>query len=57
MKVRDFTKRDSHALIKKLTNGLSRLEGVKWAQERKLINPAFHVDKLKVPFVLFKLSL
>lgn len=47
MKMRDFTKQDSHALIKKLTNGLTRLEGEEWAQERKLINPAFHMDKLK----------
>jgi len=51
MKVRDFRKQDTHALIKKLTNGLSRLEGEKWARERKLINPAFHMDKLKVSFV------
>uniref|UniRef100_A0A1D1Y4S9 Secologanin synthase n=1 Tax=Anthurium amnicola TaxID=1678845 RepID=A0A1D1Y4S9_9ARAE len=34
-------------LIKLLARGLSILEGETWALRRKLITPAFHVDKLK----------
>lgn len=47
MKVRDFQKPLVNPLVKKLSNGLSRLEGYKWAQQRKLITPAFHMEKLK----------
>lgn len=31
-----------------VTSGITLLEGEKWAQRRKIINPAFHVQKLKV---------
>ncbi|KAL8479707.1 hypothetical protein ACS0TY_026583 [Phlomoides rotata] len=33
--------------IKILAGGLPSHEGEKWAKHRKIINPAFHVDKLK----------
>lgn len=31
-----------------LAGGLPFLQGEKWAKHRKIINPAFHMDKLKV---------
>lgn len=31
-----------------LTNGLTTLEGENWAKHRKIINPAFHIERLKV---------
>ncbi|XP_010666257.1 cytochrome P450 CYP72A616 isoform X2 [Beta vulgaris subsp. vulgaris] len=30
-----------------LTNGLTTLEGENWAKHRKIINPAFHIERLK----------
>lgn len=40
-------------LLLVLTKGLTTLEGEKWAQHRKIINPAFHIEKLKVSLHLF----
>lgn len=41
-----------------LTGGLVVLEGEKWAKHRKIVNPAFHVDKLKnmVPSIVMSCS-
>lgn len=36
-------------LIRLLVMGVASLEGEVWAHRRKLINPAFHMEKLKVP--------
>lgn len=35
-------------LIQTLSRGLASLEGEEWARRRKIISPAFHVEKLKV---------
>ncbi|KAM7268717.1 hypothetical protein ACFE04_010883 [Oxalis oulophora] len=44
----DFTKPNFHPLTKKLTGGLASHEGDKWAKHRRIINPAFHQEKLKL---------
>ncbi|KAM7497794.1 hypothetical protein LguiA_022208 [Lonicera macranthoides] len=41
-----FNKRGIPA-FKKLANGITTHQGEKWAKHRKIINPAFHVEKLK----------
>ncbi|XP_074319034.1 cytochrome P450 CYP72A219-like [Silene latifolia] len=46
-RVFDFQKTTPNHYIEEVTKGLARLEGHKWAQERKLINPVFHLEKLK----------
>lgn len=33
---------------KLLAAGFATLEGEEWARHKKIINPAFHLDKLKV---------
>ena len=45
-----FQKTPSHPLVKLLVSGLVALEGEQWAKRRKIINPAFHPEKLKVIF-------
>ena len=47
-KIYDFPKPDTNPLSKLLVAGLATYEGEKWAKHRKIINPAFHVEKLKV---------
>jgi cytochrome P450 family 3 subfamily A len=44
-----FRKRKfSNGIVRRLANGLVSHDGEKWAAHRKIINPAFHVEKLKV---------
>ncbi|KAL5768542.1 hypothetical protein ACOSQ2_015325 [Xanthoceras sorbifolium] len=43
-----FQKPPLNPLITILTKGLTTLEGEMWAKHRKIINPAFHLDKLRV---------
>jgi cytochrome P450 len=41
-------KRKHTGIFRRLANGLVNHEGEKWAAHRKIINPAFHIEKLKV---------
>jgi len=47
-RINDFQKVNSIPLARLLIVGLATLEGEKWAKHIKLINPAFHQEKLKV---------
>lgn len=44
----DFQKPNTNPLIKSSAAGLANYEGEKWAKHRRIINPAFHLEKLKV---------
>ncbi|KNA17671.1 hypothetical protein SOVF_077690 [Spinacia oleracea] len=47
MKIHEFQKPTGNPLLKKVVSGLVLLEGQMWANRRKLLTPAFHMDKLK----------
>jgi len=47
-KMQDFTKPKFNSLAKFLFVGLVSYDGDEWAKHRKIINPAFHIDKLRV---------
>lgn len=53
----NFRKPQLNPLVNYLLSGLVKLEDDKWAMHRKIINPAFHMEKLKVlyifPIVIF----
>ncbi|KAK8622591.1 hypothetical protein V6N13_117501 [Hibiscus sabdariffa] len=46
-KFTDFQKLHNNPLLNLLVSGLANLEGDHWSKHRKIINPAFHQDKLK----------
>ena len=47
-KLDDFPKPAANPLVKLLATGLANYEGEKWAKHRRIINPTFHLEKLKV---------
>ena len=47
----DFEKLKLGRLQRMLHNGVGSHEGEKWAKHRKIINPAFHLEKLKVIYI------
>jgi len=47
-KIQDFEKPKLSPVVKLLGTGLANLDGEKWKIHRKIINPAFHLEKLKV---------
>ena len=48
IKICDFRKNLTNPFVRLLASGLGNYEGEKWAKHRKIINPAFHMEKLKV---------
>jgi len=46
----DFEKINLNPQFRLLAPGLVRLDGEKWSKHRKIINPAFNLEKLKVSF-------
>ncbi|KAJ9672683.1 hypothetical protein PVL29_026057 [Vitis rotundifolia] len=51
-----FQKPPEHPLVKLLVSGIVSLEGEQWTKRRKIINPAFHLEKLKHMVSAFQLS-
>ncbi|KAL6977698.1 hypothetical protein U1Q18_026487, partial [Sarracenia purpurea var. burkii] len=51
-----YRKPRRNPLVKLLVTGLLNLEGEQWTKRRKIINPAFHMEKLKDMLPAFDLS-
>ncbi|PNX91177.1 secologanin synthase-like protein [Trifolium pratense] len=52
-KIYDFQKPNNNPLVRILATGLIIHEGEKWNKHRKIINPAFHLEKLKMMLPIF----
>lgn len=48
IKFNEFPKQISNPLVRFLSTGLVSYAGEQWVKHRKLLNPAFHQEKLKV---------
>ncbi|KAK3419823.1 hypothetical protein EUGRSUZ_G00589 [Eucalyptus grandis] len=46
-RINEFEKPHPKAIVDLLASGLTNIEGEKWVKHRKIINPAFHFEKLK----------
>lgn len=52
-KTGDFPKPEINSFSQLFVTGLASYNGDKWAKHRKIVNPAFHVEKLKVIIICF----
>lgn len=52
-KIQVFQKPHTNPIVAKLFSGFVNYEGEQWAQHRKMINPAFHTEKLKLMLPAF----
>ncbi|KMT10535.1 hypothetical protein BVRB_5g116590 [Beta vulgaris subsp. vulgaris] len=52
--MQEFQKAKFNPVMDKLFPGLVRYEGEKWAKHRKIINPVFHLEKLKLMLPAFR---
>ncbi|KAK2433179.1 hypothetical protein P8452_30545 [Trifolium repens] len=52
-KVYDFQKPDTSPLFKLLASGFANYDGDKWAKHRKIVSPAFNVEKMKMLIPIF----
>ncbi|KAG9447960.1 hypothetical protein H6P81_014088 [Aristolochia fimbriata] len=52
----EFEKPEVNPQIKLLLTGIAVLEGEKWAKHRRIINPAFHMEKIKRMLPAFSAS-
>jgi len=53
----DFQKVNTNPQLLLLAPGLVSLEGEKWSKHRKIINPAFNLEKLKVRLLLLDINI
>uniref|UniRef100_A0A1J3HFG7 Cytochrome P450 72A15 n=1 Tax=Noccaea caerulescens TaxID=107243 RepID=A0A1J3HFG7_NOCCA len=55
-KIYDFQKPHMSPLARLIATGLFSYDGDKWAKHRRIINPAFHVEKIKIMVPAFHKS-
>nr|BAL45208.1 cytochrome P450 monooxygenase [Glycyrrhiza uralensis] len=55
-KVYEFQKPETSPLFKLLASGFANYDGDKWAKHRKIVSPAFNVEKLKMLIPIFSQS-
>ncbi|CAA7061197.1 unnamed protein product [Microthlaspi erraticum] len=55
-KISDFPKTHTFPLIRYIATGLVSYDGDKWAKHRRIINPAFHLEKIKIMVPAFHQS-
>lgn len=48
----EFQKPQANAFIDMFVTGLASYNGQKWDHHRKILNPAFHIEKIKVLIIL-----
>ena len=53
----DFPKPNVNPLVRLQATGLVSLEGEKWGKHRRIINPTFNLEKLKVTWPLLAIAL